>query len=269
MRKLALFISLLLTVTAHAQSSAVEVISIEQGLSQGFVSAVCQDREGLMWFATSNGLNRYDGYDFLVFKNDPYDPWSLSANNLSWVSEAGDFLFIVTEEQITFNLYHRKSQRFYKVPLSQSLEKQNLAWVIAENDHTVWICFITMQGKTLFRLRWPENLGEFIEKGTPEKVKFNFEAIPISEDLRDAGISADRKKMWILTEKGLHVRDLISGRTMSVESPPLGAGYARIVPDIAGATWVFQRDAMFRYDGKTWQSFPYGFPCHLLVEASR
>lgn len=269
MRKLALFISLLLTVTAHAQSSAVEVISIEQGLSQGFVSAVCQDREGLMWFATSNGLNRYDGYDFLVFKNDPYDPWSLSANNLSWVSEVGDFLFIVTEEQITFNLYHRKSQRFYKVPLSQSLEKQNLAWVIAENDHTVWICFITMQGKTLFRLRWPENLGEFIEKGTPEKVKFNFEAIPISEDLRDAGISADRKKMWILTEKGLHVRDLISGRTTPVESPPLRAGDARIVPDIAGATWVFQRDAMFRYDGKTWQSFSYGFPCHLLVEASR
>ena len=55
-------------------------ISIEDGLSQGMVNSTIQDKYGFMWFATKDGLNRYDGYTFTVFRHDPEVPTSLSDN---------------------------------------------------------------------------------------------------------------------------------------------------------------------------------------------
>lgn len=52
-------------------------LSIEDGLSQVNVSAVLQDRQGFMWFGTQDGLNRYDGYRFTVYRPIPFDTTSL------------------------------------------------------------------------------------------------------------------------------------------------------------------------------------------------
>jgi len=55
-------------------------LTTNDGLSQGYVVAILQDRRGFMWFATRDGLNRYDGNAFVVYKNNPTDPGSLSSN---------------------------------------------------------------------------------------------------------------------------------------------------------------------------------------------
>jgi signal transduction histidine kinase/ligand-binding sensor domain-containing protein/DNA-binding NarL/FixJ family response regulator len=47
-----------------------ERISLEQGLSQSVVTTILQDRRGFMWFGTQDGLNRYDGYEFVVYRHD-------------------------------------------------------------------------------------------------------------------------------------------------------------------------------------------------------
>ncbi len=52
----------------------------ENGLSQNTVHSVLQDSRGFMWFATEDGLNRYDGYNFKVYKNNPQDSTSISDN---------------------------------------------------------------------------------------------------------------------------------------------------------------------------------------------
>jgi signal transduction histidine kinase/ligand-binding sensor domain-containing protein len=53
-------------------------LSNPQNLSQVRVASIVQDTQGFMWFATSNGLNRYDGYKFKVFRHEPGNPKSLS-----------------------------------------------------------------------------------------------------------------------------------------------------------------------------------------------
>ena len=53
-------------------------LTTDDGLSQGYVTAILQDRRGFMWFATRDGLNRYDGNTFVVYKHNPNDPVSLS-----------------------------------------------------------------------------------------------------------------------------------------------------------------------------------------------
>ena len=49
-----------------------EHITIEQGLSQNSIICILQDDYGFLWFCTEDGLNRYDGYQFKVFKNNMY-----------------------------------------------------------------------------------------------------------------------------------------------------------------------------------------------------
>ncbi|MGA7990163.1 MAG: two-component regulator propeller domain-containing protein [Thermoanaerobaculia bacterium] len=65
-------------------------ISLEQGLSQSAVNCILQDHRGYMWFGTQDGLNRWDGYDFTVFKNDPQSPDSLPANVIWALHEDGE-----------------------------------------------------------------------------------------------------------------------------------------------------------------------------------
>ena len=62
-------------------------LTTNDGLSQGYVVDILQDRRGFMWFATRDGLNRYDGYTFVVYKHDPNDPGSLSSNFLQDLME--------------------------------------------------------------------------------------------------------------------------------------------------------------------------------------
>jgi len=57
-----------------------ERFSIEQGLSQSVVSSILQDSRSFMWFGTQDGLNRFDGYEFVVYKHDPENPNSLGGN---------------------------------------------------------------------------------------------------------------------------------------------------------------------------------------------
>ena len=73
-------------------------LNLDQGLSQSTVNCIVQDRQGMIWFGTQDGLNRFDGYKFTVFKHDPLEPGSLS-HNFIWalhVSSDGT-LWIGTE----------------------------------------------------------------------------------------------------------------------------------------------------------------------------
>ena len=58
-----------------------------QGLSQNAVFCMLQDRKGFMWFGTQDGLNRYDGYNFTVFRRDPQDTNSIADNYITALYE--------------------------------------------------------------------------------------------------------------------------------------------------------------------------------------
>ena len=60
------------------QNIKFEHITVEQGLSSNRVTSILQDSQGFMWFGTENGLHKYDGYTFTIYKPDPVDPGSIS-----------------------------------------------------------------------------------------------------------------------------------------------------------------------------------------------
>jgi signal transduction histidine kinase/ligand-binding sensor domain-containing protein len=66
------------TPSVPAGTARFDRISTADGLSDDYVYAILQDRQGFMWFGTGNGLTRYDGYEFTVYQSDPGDPTSLA-----------------------------------------------------------------------------------------------------------------------------------------------------------------------------------------------
>ncbi|MBK9759225.1 MAG: hypothetical protein IPO90_04425 [Flavobacteriales bacterium] len=83
---------------ARTTALPVEWITVDDGLPQGMVRAILQDRTGYLWFATKDGLARSDGYGYTVFRHDARDSTSICANHISALYEdrAGD-LWIGTD----------------------------------------------------------------------------------------------------------------------------------------------------------------------------
>lgn len=79
-------------------------LSLEEGLPQSTVFCVIQDRAGYIWCGTMDGLARYNGYQFKVYRKNPYDPHSLSSNFVTALLDGGDRLWIGTREGGLFAL---------------------------------------------------------------------------------------------------------------------------------------------------------------------
>jgi signal transduction histidine kinase/ligand-binding sensor domain-containing protein/DNA-binding response OmpR family regulator len=76
------FIFLSSILFAQSQDFNFDHLSVDQGLSNNLVKSIVQDYRGFMWFGTEDGLNKYDGYTFTVYRHDPDDSLSISGN---WV----------------------------------------------------------------------------------------------------------------------------------------------------------------------------------------
>lgn len=82
-RKFLSLTSFLLTaVIASANGLPIRSLGIEDGLSNNAVTCIYQDYRGFMWFGTYDGLNRYDGYNFTIYRNRIGDPQSLITNSV-------------------------------------------------------------------------------------------------------------------------------------------------------------------------------------------
>jgi ligand-binding sensor domain-containing protein len=69
---------------AHAERLRFSSLRVEDGLSDSWVRSVLKDHRGFMWFGTRDGLSRYDGYHFKVYRHDPNRTHSLSSSDI-WV----------------------------------------------------------------------------------------------------------------------------------------------------------------------------------------
>ena len=70
------------TALLQSQDIKFEHLTVDDGLSNNYIRSIAQDNMGFMWFATEDGLNKYDGYTFTVYRYDPDNASSLRMNGL-------------------------------------------------------------------------------------------------------------------------------------------------------------------------------------------
>ena len=72
---------------AQKQDIQFEHLTVDEGLSSNTVLCFLQDSRGFLWIGTYDGLNKYDGYKFIVYKNSPEDSLSISDNMIHTLCE--------------------------------------------------------------------------------------------------------------------------------------------------------------------------------------
>lgn len=94
-----------------------ENIAAAEGLSNLEVHGVYQDRNGFLWISTANGLNRYDGVNTVVFKNDPGDSTSLPNNNCFAITEDSEGFLWIGVSGNAIAKYNPLNENFSKYPI--------------------------------------------------------------------------------------------------------------------------------------------------------
>ena len=120
-----------------------ERISDQQGISQSTVTCIYQGRRGFIWFGTYDGLNRYDGQHFKIYKEDPLNPYSLSHVSISTICECKDGEFWIGTSGGGLNRYDREKERFYRFRAdpsdTNSLSNDMIRCVIEDHSGNLWI----------------------------------------------------------------------------------------------------------------------------------
>src|ERR1041385_276236 len=135
MKALRLFLSLLCiplcsAVYSQKQHLQFEHIGTGMGLSQSNVMCIFQDSRGFMWFGTRDGLNKYDGYKFIVYKYDDKDSNSISHNTIQDIAEDRDGNLWIATWGGGLNMFDRNKEKFKRYNVNTTTSWTNGAKLI-------------------------------------------------------------------------------------------------------------------------------------------
>lgn len=180
-----------------------EHLSIEEGLSHSTVFSIIQDSKGFMWFGTLDGLNKYDGYSFKVYKSNPFDKSSLSNNIVFKVFEDKDKNIWIGTLGGGLNKFDRTTEKFtqyrYSSSDTNSISDDNIRTIFQDSKGRLWIG--TNNGLNLFDAE--KNLFKrfFHNKNSKNSLSSNY-IWSIYESRYKPGI------LWIGTYNGLNYFDV-------------------------------------------------------------
>lgn len=143
-------------VNAQAPKLKFSHINSFQGLSNSTVEAIYQDHRGFIWFGTRDGLNRYDGYQITVSKNNTSDAGSISDDYIRCIYEDSNReLWIGTSNGLNrFNQFKNKFTRFkHLTGNKQSISGNTINCIYNDRRGNLWIgtadgCLNLYQSKT-------------------------------------------------------------------------------------------------------------------------
>jgi len=187
------FINLQLIV--NAQSINFNRLTTNNGLSNNYVSNLIQDRLGFLWFATDDGLNRFDGYDFKVFRNNPSDKSSISDNSTFAITEDDSGRIWIGTKIGYLNCYDPVLDKFTYWKIESEITKDNsITNIHIDKKFNVWIGtyrsgLYKLDTKTGKTLNWTHKNDD------PKSLSNNYISSIVEDDFGN---------LWIGTFNGLN-----------------------------------------------------------------
>jgi len=134
MRTLTIFLTFILSFSmCEAQNRSFKQLKVEDGLSHNSVISMLQDDNGFLWFGTKDGLNRYDGYNFKVFRNEPDIENSLGSNFIRCLYQFNNFLWVGTDTGLF--QYNDKTESF---TLIESTKDKPVLDIEGDSNGNLW-----------------------------------------------------------------------------------------------------------------------------------
>lgn len=123
-----------------SQSLFFNHLTTNNGLSNNYVYEVLQDQAGFLWFATDDGLNKYDGYDFIVYRNNLSDKNSISGNSIWTIKEDESGKIWIGTKNGFINCYDPITDKFVRWKISSNITKENsITTIFIDKNNLIWI----------------------------------------------------------------------------------------------------------------------------------
>lgn len=222
----------------------------EQGLSQNMIDCLLKDHQGFLWFGTWNGLNRFDGYSFKIFKHDPNIEGSVS-NNFIYALCQDKFTNIWVGTESGLNVYMYKKNRFRQVTFDSLLISGKILSLAIDNFGFLWIGTANAglyKAKIINENGSIKVVNHFISGATSSGL-FSNEIHVIYEDRNF--------NLWIGTGQGLNLFQAKKNRFIGFQNNPSDPGSLThnsiysIYLDNVGSLWVGTMYGLNRISMKT------------------
>lgn len=196
-------------------------ITSHDGLSQSTVNCIIQDRDGFLWFATNDGLNKYDGYSFKVYRNNKQDRTSLSSNDITYLMEDNQgYLWIVNGSRTGIDRFDPEQETFENFTHDpsdpKSLSSNRIYKVSQDSKGNIWICT-----ETALNLFVPPEKNDDKKAGF-EKFTYSGSSAPIT------WVFENSKRQLLLFSEWLYYFDP-SKKEITNSGIRLGGNYIRSV----------------------------------------
>ncbi|GAB4041376.1 hybrid sensor histidine kinase/response regulator transcription factor [Spirosoma gilvum] len=165
-----------------AQTKGWQELTISDGLSQGMIFDIQQDKKGFIWVATKDGLNRYDGHNFKVFTHDPYNASTLSENVCTaLLIDRHQRIWVGTKSK-GLDLLNPETGRFYHITINdEAIDKASsfaITQLVEDPDGNIWI---GTENDRLVKVSLPDSL----QNGFPDQADFTHLVKRTSVPLQD------------------------------------------------------------------------------------
>lgn len=212
-------------------------LAVERGLSNSEVLCIFKDRSGFMWFGTPSGLNRYDGYEVLSYKQDLTIEASLSSNNDIWRIQEDWEGKLWLNTRLGYTVFDPEKERFVDSP--SSLFKKYAATdriqnVYIDQGKNFW--FVTETDVRLFDKKLDKL--KIFEQGQPGGLSKN----------KIADIKQGKNRYWFFLANGmLECMDAQTHHVISRDSTLLKLSKGAIIDerdmrlfiDSSGDVWAY------------------------------
>ena len=210
-------------------------LTLKDGLSQSTVNRIIQDNKGYMWFGTSDGLNKYNGHEFVVFREIGNDQKSINSSFISALIEYDkDNILVGTSKGVSkINVVTNEVTRMFEEEKGEKKLSNNNVWdIIKHTNGTIWIA--TRKGLNIYDPKSGE-INQIFEKAEPKGLKSNV-INSLCEDKYG--------NVWVGTSEGLNLINTNAREIQSIneELDKIDSSISNIYRDKDDNIWIVTND---------------------------